>query len=359
MKKTAALFFAIIFFSAIAAAAAEPELEQAEAAEPSPVEETTDDEKNFAWTFSLEGKLGTRIGVYDEIVWTKRKFDGERYKRSELNYELTPLVYTGIDFKAAYKRLELKFLSKFFFNQKAGILKDSDWENDDLFSNGDIFTKTSYSEHDLYLNSKYGGFSGFDLELQGAFNFYPTEFLTLSPLVSFNAQCMNFSAQGGTGWYGAYDKNRKRMLPYSDPTTAIVIAFENEKVLEYEVYNMFAWTGIRADFKINSWLNVSLASELSPFSVFYDFDKHLSNKREFKELAFSSFFAFRQTVKSEIKIQNNFSICQTCVFMFTGESEGAMYYKESSEESYRKLANNTGGGQLICLDLELSAKILW
>ena len=358
MKKTA-IFFTAIFFSVFAAAAVEPELEQAEAAEPSPVEETTDGAKSSAWKFELETRFGARVGVYDEIVWASRKIDGQRYKRSELNYELTPAFYVGFDVSVSYKRFELKLAHKVFFSQECGTLTDSDWQNDDFCSNGDIYTQTDWSEHKLFLSSNYGGFAGFDIEAQGSYKFYPVEFLTLAPLVSFNAQHMGFEAKGGVGRYGLYDASKRRIASYCDPVSSMVSIFEDKPVVRYDVFNLFLWTGVRAEFKINSWLNVNLASEIAPVSLFFDFDQHLSNDRDFKEFAFSAFYAFRQTIKTEFKIKKNLSICQTCVFLFTGECEGSMYYKHSSEDSYSKLMNNTGGGQTIFLDLELSAKIKW
>ena len=350
MKKRAA-FFAIIVFSLLAAA---PLLAQ----ENSGLENSAD-KKN--WSFSLEPKIGARIGVCDEIVWAKRKSDGERYKQSELNYQLNPAIYVGADFCASYKKLELKLLSKFFFSQKTGTLKDSDWQNDSICANGDIDTKTDYSEHSLYLAPQFAGIAGFDMEFQADLKFRPANFLTLAPLVSVNAQCLNFRAKGGMGWYGTYDKDRRSISSCSDPSSNMTYFFGDRAVLEYQVYNFFVWTGIRADFKVNSSLSVSLASELSPLSALLDFDKHLTNNRQFKEFSLSSCFAFRQTIKTQIFVNQNLSFCQACSFIFTGESEGSMYIKNSNESSYSKVNKNSGGGgnQFICLDLELSAKIAW
>ena len=302
--------------------------------------------------------MGMRIGIYDEIVWAKRSLDGERYKESELNYLLLPAFYASLNFSANYKRLGLQLSNKFFIASKTGTLTDSDWRNDSACGNGDTTTKTDWSEHTLLLNGG-GGIPGFDLELKGDFKFYPANFLTLAPTLSFNAQYMSFMARNGYGLYGSYDNRTNRILPCSDAATRETYSFEGLEVLKYEVYNLFLWTGIRADFSICHWLNISLASELSPVSFFLDFDHHLTNDRDFKENAISVFYAFRQTIKAEFKIKENFSICQTCVFAISGESEGAMYYKKSSDQNYTYLLNNTGGGQVTYLDLELSAKFCW
>lgn len=311
------------------------------------------------WNFFAETKIGARLAAYDEIVWGKRKIDGERYKLSELNYEVTPALYAGVDLTAAFKRLGISFLSKFFFAQKTGTLKDSDWRNDDFCSNGDTWTKTDYSEHTLYLMNGMAGVAGYDLELKADFKFYPASFLTIFPLLSANIQWMNFSARNGMGWYGSYNNARNAILPYDDIATRLTYSFEGKHVLEYEVYNFFAWTGIRADFAVTPRFSVSLSSELSPISLFFDFDNHLTNSRLFKENSISIFYAFRQTVKAEFKVNKNFSFCQTCVFAFTGESEGSMYYKKKEDARYSKLANNNGGGQALFADIEISAKISW
>ena len=311
------------------------------------------------WAFSLEGAFGFRTGVYDEIVWAKKSTDNSRYKESELNYELAPTFYTGINFSARKKRFGLNLLSKFFFPQKTGTLKDSDWRNDSVCKNGDTNTKTDYSEHSLYANNKFGGIAGFDLELQADYEFWPSRFLTLAPLFSFDAQYINFSAKDGKGWYGVYDREKNKIAPYSDESSRIVYDFTGKKVIEYEVYNLFFWTGIRADFTPFSWLKISLSSEISPLSIFLDKDRHLTNNKDFKEEAYSVFFAFRQKIKSEFIIQKNFSICQSMAFVFTGESEGTMHYKNAADDSYKKVNNNSGGGQMIVFDFELGGKISW
>lgn len=311
------------------------------------------------WNFSLEGKFGARLGVYDEIVWADRTSDGLRYKESELNYELAPVFYTGFDFCASTKRIELKFLSKFFVPQRSGALKDSDWQNDAWCSNGDIYTKTDYSEHSLSLNSIFAGIAGYDFEIQGGYKFYPTNFFTLTPLLSFFVQCMNFQAAGGIGWYGNYNSERNRIASYADVTSRTVFEFGSSPVIEYKVYNMFLWTGVRADFNILSNFSLSLASEVSLLSILLDFDRHLTNKRDFKEVAFSGFFAFRQTIRTEIKLQDNLSFCQACSFLITRESDGTMYWKKSEEGDYKKILNAGGGNQIVSLDLELSLKISW
>ena len=348
MKKAALVFTTAIFFLCAAAPIF---------AQNTPNAEPT--QARAAWKFSLEGSFGARVGAYNEIVWAKKKSDGERYKQSELNYELAPIFYTGLNFRAAYKRLEIKFLSKFFYSQKSGTLTDSDWQNDAYLGNGDIHTKTDYSAHSLYLNPQFAGIAGYDIEAQTEYKFHPTNFLTLAPLFSFNAQCMNFRARGGTGWYGQYDKKRDHIPPYTDQSSRLVVDFGTEPVLDYQVYNMFFWTGLRAEFEIFSWMRVSLASEISPLSILLDFDQHLTTHRDFKELAFSAFFAFRQSVRTEFKIQENFLICQSFIFLLTGESEGSMYLKRSSESEYTKISANTGGNKMTYIDVELSAKILW
>lgn len=315
--------------------------------------------KTNALSFSIEAKAGARLGVYDEIVWAKKSTNGERYKESELNYQTLPVFYAGIDFAVSYKRLNLSLLSKFFFAQKSGTLKDSDWRNDAYCKNGDTSTKTDYSEHDLFLLDKAAGIAGYDIELESGLEFHPARFLTLEPLFSFNAQYMSFSAKNGMGWYGLYDSKNNSIASYDSAGSSHVYNFDGKTVLEYEVYNLFFWTGLRAKFDALSWLRVELASEVAPFSIFLDFDRHLTNHGDYKEISCSAFYAFRQTVKAEFKIKKWLSICQKSSFVFSGPSEGEMQYKKSEDSSYSKVANNSGGGALIALDLELSVKFSW
>lgn len=310
------------------------------------------------WSFSFEQNMGARIGVYDEIVWANRSADNERYKQSELNYILTPAVYFGANFYADYKRLRLSFLSKFFLSQKPGILKDSDWRNDSFCGNGDISTKTDYSEHTLYITNKYAGFGGFDFEIKGDFKFHPTSFLTLAPVVSINTQYMTFSAANGKGQYGNYIRTLNWVTPSSDPLTRMDYSFDGIKVLEYELFNLLLWTGIKADFAPASWIKFELTSEVSPFYFFMDYDHHLTNNKRFKEYIFSAFYAFRQTIKTSITVGKNVCLCQTSSFAFSGETQGAMYLKQSTDSDYSRVANR-GGSQFLFVDLDLSLKYSW
>lgn len=345
MKKRAA-FFAIIIFSLLGAAPvfAQENLSQKNSAP----------KKN--WSFSFEPKAGARIGACKEIVWARRSFDGERYKESELVYELLPAFYAGADFSVAYKNFGINFLSKIFFAQKSGTLKDSDWANDAFCSNGDTVTKTDYSEHQLVLAELVPAIAGFDLELQTEYKFRITDFFALSPLVSFNAQCLNFTASNGTGWYGDYIKGQNRRASCADPGARVVYDFRGLNVLEYKVYNLFLWAGLRASFYPARWAAFHLASEVSPFSMLFDFDSHLTNKRDFKEIAYSNFLAFRQTVKAEFRIADNCWICQRFALIFTGQSEGSMYVKDQYDSDYNLLSNNAGGAQMSCVDIEISFK---
>lgn len=311
------------------------------------------------WTFSLEGGMGLRIGTYNEIVWAKRSYDNERYKQSELEYRLRPSFYTALNFSVNYKRLGFKLSNKFFIASKTGTLTDSDWRNDSSCQNGDTTTKTDFSEHTLFLKDKFGGIAGFDLELKGDYKFYPTNWLSLAPLLSFNVQYMSFLAKDGYGYYGVHDYKNNRILPYNDIATRQTYSFEGKNVIEYEAYNFFIWTGIGAKFTPFSWLHFELASEFSPVSLLLDFDKHLTNSKDFKEIVFSTLSAFRQSVKAEFILKKNFSICQTCVFVISKESEGAMYYKKSEDSSYQRISKNSGGGKVTYFDLELSLKFSW
>ena len=305
------------------------------------------------WAFSVEPIFGARLGQCKEIVWGKSKTAGN-YKLSELIYDITPAWYYGLDAQIQYKRFGVNLLSKFFIPSKSGRMTDSDWRNDADRNNGDTSTKTDYSEHDLFLGLN-GGIGGYDLELQTDFRFYPTSFLTLAPLLSFNAQYLIFRAKNGIGYYGK--ETVSKIYPYDDASHRTVYDYDGMSVIDYDVYNFFIWTGLRADFLPCSWAKISLASEVAVFSIMLDFDNHIPRKINFLDIAYSAFHAFRQTLKSEFKIKKFFSICQKTVFLITGESKGTEYSKMKGDSSYKNVGQ--AGGQLMYVDLELSLKFSW
>ncbi|MBO4546031.1 MAG: hypothetical protein J5700_00485, partial [Treponema sp.] len=137
-----------------------------------------------------------------------------------------------------------------------------------------------------------------------------------------------------------------------------IVNFANMDVLDYELYNLFIWTGLRADFIPASWAKISLASEVALFWTAIDFDHHITNNRYFIDISYSAFYAFRQTIKAEFKIKEFFSLCPKATFLLTAESAGPPYIKENNSTKYKKQSGGSGA-QIICVDLELSAKFTW
>lgn len=335
MKKTAAFFAAILLSLCAAVPSAAKEAPQ----------------KVDGWQFTAEPLFGARVGQCKEIVWSN-KSSGGKYLLSELVYDMLPAWYVGANVGARYKRFELNFLSKFFLPSKTGHLEDSDWQN-----LSDHSMKTDFSRHTLFLKSS-GGLPGYEFELASAFNFYPTSFLTLAPTLSFDAQYMSFKAKDGTGWYG-WHMPKPKLYPYDDPDHRDITNYDGENVIDYELYNLFIWTGLRADFAPTSKIKLTLASELALFWAMIDFDRHLTNHKNFIDITYSAFYAFRQTFKAEFKIKKFFSVCQKTSVLFTGKSEGESYIKAGDSGDYKKSSDSKSGAQTICVDLELSAKFTW
>lgn len=315
-------------------------------------------QKTEGWAFSVEPVFGARLGQCKEILWNKQS-SGGYYKISELVYDIFPAWYFGVNAGMRYKRFGLNFYSKFFVPEKCGQLTDSDWQNDAKYGNGDTTTKTDYSEHTLLLQANAGGMAGFDLELQADYKFYPTDFLTLSPLLSFNAQYISFHAKDGMGYYGKKDDRKRIIYPYDDIDHRNVEDFNGKPVINYDVYNLFLWSGVKADFFPCNWAVISLASELALYSIMFDYDYHITNGKYFFDITNSILFAFRQTIKAELKVKKNLFICQKTVFLFTGQSEGKSYAKLKKDDAYKQNVNSKAGGQMICVDLELSLKFSW
>ena len=311
------------------------------------------------WTFSAEQTFGARLGQCKEILWRKKSSSEDYYKLSELDYDILPALYLGANICAQTKNFEIKFLSKFFLPLKCGNLRDSDWLNDLAYGNGDTATKTDYSIHSLALKPTNAGLVGYDLELQAAGRFYPTNFLILSPVVSINAQYMSFRAKNGIGYYGNYNSITRTRESWSNILRRTIVDYEGKEIIDYEIYNFFLWTGIQASFMPADWITLSLASEVAALSCFFDFDHHITNDKFFFDVALSSFCAFRQSVKAEFKIKKFFSLCQTTTFMITGESHGSIYAKTSAEKKYKEISYTQAGSQTIYVDLELSAKFSW
>ncbi len=315
-------------------------------------------QKTGGWHFSVEGLAGARLGVYNEIVWGDA-LDGSRYKLSELNWELKPAWYLGSKVSGGYKAFELNFSGKFFLPGRSGKMTDSDWNNGSY--NNDTLTKTNISWHDNYLAASSGGFAGYDMEIGSCYKFFPTDFLTLRPLLSFNAQYMKFAGKDGYARYGndvETDSSPDAPGPYYsyDSEGHVTEKSFSGNVILYDMYNFFIWTGIQADFILMRGITISLASEIAPFAFFLDYDYHCLRNLWFKDTASYAFLAFRQKIGADFRITDKFSCGMNCVFVVNSESVGKAYYKEIKSDYTKK---GQGGGQITYCDIGITAKFVW
>ena len=312
---------------------------------PSEIVKKENPQKTQGWNFAIEPIFGMRFGKEGEIVWAKNSRNGKRYKLSELEWEYTPAWYLGGKIFANYKRFEITSTSKFFMPTHCGTIKDSDWLQDAYYGTGNTSVKTNYSESENHISS------AFDFELSFAFKFYPTHFLTLRPKISASYQRMKFNAVGGTLWYGhdingvafndensykgayySYDSDEASIAKIKDGTTAI----------QYDTRNIYVWTGIQADFIPTKKIVLSLALEAAPFVYMLSYDSHILTKNSYKQRSISAFLAVRQSFNATFNFTDFISVSLNFNGVFTGETEGPNFLKESTM-SYTKIANNAGG----------------
>ncbi|MDE5580617.1 MAG: omptin family outer membrane protease [Treponemataceae bacterium] len=311
-------------------------------------------QKTLGWNFGIEGIFGARFGKEGEIVWAKNSQNGDKYKLSELEWGYTPALYAGAKIGGGYKRFEISFASIFFFPTTFGTMKDSDWNQDNGYKNGNTSIKTNYSESDNKIKN------GFELELSIAFKFYPTNFLTLRPKISLGYQQMEFNAMGGTLWYGKnkdVDSTNNSYYSYDDAENSISRTLPYKPVIKYNFQNIYFWTGIQADFLPTKKILLSLATEAAPIVYMNSCDQHIEREMVFRNISLSAFFAVRQSARAQFNFNNNFSIALNLCGMLTGQSTGVTYEKGKGENLYKKYDDSSGAYSLF-FDIGISAKFV-
>ncbi|MBQ0052176.1 MAG: omptin family outer membrane protease [Treponema sp.] len=136
---------------------------------------------------SIEPFLSYSRGTIDEIIYT----DSDKYKRSLLEWDRNIFLYgTGIQSQYKNFHLDLNFSSS-IPNLKCGLMKDSDWFNNDNFS-----MKTTYSVGDNKNRNN------FDISAKTKFDFKLSNHFTISPAMQFQYNYDSFVRMEAEGWYG-------------------------------------------------------------------------------------------------------------------------------------------------------------
>lgn len=311
------------------------------------------DDTNF-FNFTIEPLFGTRIGRFGEQVYSKNSKTGEQYKLSELFYNFSPALYTGLDSDFKFRNFHISLGFKYFVPMKSGLMRDSDWQQDSLYNTGNTIIKTNYSEHENYIRY------GLNFEASVKYDFHPLTWLTLSPAISFSYENFIFSAMNGIAWYGN-DKNNNPensgYYSYDDINHRHVIPFNGE-VIQLRRKDYYAWIGFETSCKSSSRWNILCGIYVAPFIYTHGEDDHYYGPRYHIDTTASIFYA----AKTKLYIQYNFtdkiSLKLSNTLLFTGNMQGNELKSSSKSGPYQNQRTVIGATSFYS-DIQLSALFIF
>lgn len=313
------------------------------------------DDKNF-FNFTIEPLFGTRIGRFGEQVYSKNSKTGEQYKLSELFYNFSPALYTGFKTDFKFSNFHLLVGTKIFFPLRSGKMGDSDWCQDAGYGTGNTSLKTNYSEHENYLKTS------FNLDAAIKYDFHPTDWMTLSPVISLLYEQITFSAKNGTCWYGnklnSSDNDNYYFYSYEDTSHRTISNCYGE-IVQLRRKDFYTWIGLDALFTTQDlrW-NFFCGIYIAPYIYTHGEDDHYMRDFYYIDTTASLFYAGKTETFVKYNFSNTKSIKLSSSFLFTGSMKGTEIYKNSRNAPYQK-GSGTIGATSMYVDIQLSALFIF
>ncbi|MBR0495775.1 MAG: omptin family outer membrane protease [Treponema sp.] len=298
------------------------------------------------FSLSVEPLFGMKWGQVNEYVFSKKsKFSYD--KLSELNWEIKPEWYCGLNVQGGWNQFFIETGVKFGIPRKTGLMIDSDWQNiEKTVAGGGNTVKTNYSESDNYLD--------YDISfgVKGGYKFPIMEYFSIEPAIAFERQIIKFTANGGTAWYGK-SKTGGGLYPYNDTAHQTIYSFAGQDVISYKREFTCLWLGTDFSFlaPYSNTLIFNTGFFFAPYVYAVSYDSHLIKEIDYADLTTGFFGAFKWKLGAEYKINDRHSICLNANYFYMRVLRGDDYEKKSSESNYKKSNEADGGAGARYFDL--------
>ena|SRR5574344_95305 len=302
------------------------------------------------WKLSLEPVFGSRLGTIGEYVFM-RDADSKYQKLSELDWNQFPSFYIGYRTDVSWKDIHLGCAFKTFLPLKCGIMTDSDWLN--LEQHKDISTKTSYSESDNYLDTRFSACAKLSYE------FHADNHLSIAPEASFEYDYFSFTGKNGTAWYGKQDAYTRLRSPY-DSSDRTVYDFSGRTVISYKRTSYFTWIGFTLSITpVKRW-KYTLSANVAPYIHTESQDHHYLTAYYYIDITSSVFSGYTAVTSAAFSVNDCLSICLTAEGLFETVANGNDYASTYENSNYTLVYDSygnqiLGGAGEMYADISLSA----
>lgn len=337
---------------------------------------------NSMFKLYLEPVFGFRRGQLDEFVYLKTSNYGDD-KLSELNWEYLPEIYGGFNLGVEIFKIFAEAGINFGMAEKTGLVKDSDWYNNDpatvKLKNAltTVNCKTNYSECDNNLKSdinvdvKLGYRFGLNIKTLSdhgiSFN--------IKPFAGFQYKYIKFDGENGKYAYGKFT-SKKVLSSWNDIRNTTVGVFANNPVfkmynyyydgrdISYERQNYIIWAGADVEVSLPYNLGVNAGFQVSPYLYSESIDTHhynsLSNGKigtKYGDVTPGYFSAFKWNLGLTYNITERQSVSLNGSYYIMKTIRGKNFKKGINDySSYTKNEICDGGAGEHSLDFSVSYK---
>ncbi|MDR0288288.1 MAG: omptin family outer membrane protease [Clostridiales bacterium] len=291
--------------------------------------------------FSLSGGMGIFYGTSYEIVY---KYSGEKEYLSELQWNIKPLLYFGINLDYGLK--EPTENRGFFIGiglkagipMQTGIIEDRDWE----YNVTPAGSLTHFSSHENHTKA------AFFLNINSGYSL-PVWKLILKFYLNFDYMYFKWEARNG---YTQYGPNGNFIPPYipwepsfpkKDPPSKLGITYSQHWIL----FN----TGIGAEFPLGRF--AILASVYIGPAICIAFDYHHNRNITFIDTVYKGLY-LKPKLGVSFTFTNHFEISLSAMYTYIGETRG-----DTSEKINGIITNkyyDTGGAAFKAFEGSLLVK---
>lgn len=305
------------------------------------------------WKIELKPYAGMIYGTQDEFVFSKCA-DGKTRKLSELNWELKPVFFGGIQGTAHFKKLFLSAEIESAVPQHCGTVYDSDWMNctSPFVLDGSAYgIKTHYSESSCKLERF------FQAGISAGYEILSTPLCSVIPFAGIDYSYSRMHASGGTGWYadnssgGFYSEKAYTFYQENGYFGDWRLCDKNLDLcsVRLERNTAFAWLGAKLLLNPSQNISIGLEGAVSPFSYIQSLDRHYTDKDEtYASYYLDTMHGFFRAVKGSAEISFFFSkhhgISLSAGGMISSTIRGtsAMRYGTSRHGTYARLKSESG-----------------
>ena len=269
--------------------------------------------------FSVAPKYALQYGQMNEYV-----LYSNGNTQSMLNWEIDRINLLGFNATMGWELLFLETNCMWGFPKSSGTMCDSDWLNTQNYG-----MKTNYSESENNLD--YLG----NVELRFGLNIRPVSFLSIKPYFGISYDRIEFSADGGTYWYGARSNTGlSEHVSYSDSRAKTGSFSSYGTVIKYKRETFTYNIGSKVGVKFLTRFLVTADFGISIYSAINSVDEHILTKKSYLDKMQGFFKTYYLGAEVDVGIWKGLSAGSSLKFVKINQLTGNDYSRKSTSKQY-------------------------